>query len=67
MSIVKVIELIAESESSWEDATKNALNEAKKTVQNIQSIYVKDMKAIVGNNEIKKYRLNAKISFTINE
>ena len=67
MSIVKVIELIAESNNSWEDATKNALNEAQKTVQNIQSIYVKDMKAVVENNEIKKYRLNAKISFTINE
>ena len=66
MATVKVIELIAESEVGWEDAAKNALDEAKKTVQNIQNIYVKDMKAIVGNNEIVKYRLNAKVSFTIN-
>ncbi len=67
MATVKVIELISESNVGWEDAAKNALDEAKKTVQNIQSIYVKDMKAIVGNNEIVKYRLNAKVSFTINE
>ncbi len=65
MSIVKVIEVIAESNTGWEDATQNALNEASKTVKNIQNIYIKDLKAIVENNQVVKYRANAKVSFLI--
>lgn len=67
MSVVKVIELMANSNKSWEDAAQNALNEAKKTVKNIESIYVKDMKAIVENGEISNYRVNTKVSFKVGE
>jgi len=65
MSIVKVIEIIAESEKSWDDAANNALKEASKSVQNIKSIYVKNMEAKVSNDKIVKYRINAKISFLL--
>jgi len=65
MSIVKVIEVIAESEKSWDDAAKNAIKEASKSVKNIKSMYVENMEAKVDNNKIIKYRINAKISFVI--
>ena len=65
MSIVKVIEVIAESEKSWDDAAKNAIKEASKSVKNIKSIYVENMEAKVDDNKIIKYRINAKISFVI--
>lgn len=65
MSIAKVIEILAQSEKSWEDATQNALDEAAKTVRNIESIYVKDFQAIVENGEIVQYRVNAKITFVV--
>lgn len=65
MAIVKVIEVIASSEKSFDDATKNALKEASKSVDNIQSIYVKEMKANVENNEIVSYGVNAKVSFKV--
>ena len=65
MSIVKVIEVIAQSEVSWEDAAKKALKSASKSVDNIKSIYVSDMSAKVQNNNIVMYRINAKISFVI--
>lgn len=67
MSIVKVIELIAESDKGWEDATKNALTEAKKTVKNIESIYIKEMKAIVEDGDISKFRVNTKVSFRVGD
>ncbi|MBD3291221.1 dodecin domain-containing protein [candidate division KSB1 bacterium] len=67
MSIVKVIEVLAQSEKGWEDATRQALTEASKSVRNIQSIYVKEFQAIVENGEIKTYRVNAKISFLVGE
>lgn len=65
MSIVKVIEVIASSEKSFDDAVQNALNEAAKSVKGISSVYVKEMKANVTDNKIVSYGVNAKISFTI--
>jgi len=65
MSIVKVIEVLSESKESWEDATRQALQEAAKTLHNIRSIYIENMQAIVENNKITGYRINAKISFEL--
>lgn len=66
MAVVKVIEVIAGSEKSFDDATKNALKEASKSVDNITSIYIKEMKAEVENNEITSFGVNAKVSFLVN-
>lgn len=64
--IVKVIEILAESEKSWEDAADNAIKEAAKTVKNIKSIYISNMNAKVDKNKMVRYRINAKISFVVN-
>ncbi|MEX2410307.1 MAG: dodecin family protein [Candidatus Paceibacterota bacterium] len=66
MAIVKVIEVIASSDKSFDDATRNALTETSKTVKNIQSIYVKEMKAKVEGDKITSYGVIAKISFIVN-
>ncbi len=65
MSVVKVIEIMAESEKSWEDAANVALKAASKSVKNIKAIYINDMQAIVENDEIVRYRVNAKLSFLV--
>ena len=65
MAIVKVIEVIAASDKSFDDAVDNALKEASKSVDNIKSIYVKEMNANVTNNEITSYAVNAKVSFEV--
>lgn len=65
MSVVKVIEVIAASEKSFDDATKKALEEASRSVKNISSIYIKEMKADVKDNKIISYGVNAKISFNV--
>ena len=67
MSVVKVIEVLAQSPKSWEDAAQMALTEASKTLDNIQSIYIKDFKAIVNDGKISEYRINAKVSFVVGE
>lgn len=64
-AMVKVIEVLAQSEVSWEDAAQVALTEAAKTLRGIQSIYVQDMQAIVEDGRIAQYRINAKISFVL--
>ena len=65
MAIVKVIEVIASSDKSFDEAVKNALAETAKTVRNIDSIYVKDMKAHVKDNQIVSYGVICKISFRV--
>jgi len=64
-SIAKVIEVIAESDKSWDDAVKNALAEAARTVDDIKEIWISSMKAIVENNKVVRYRLTAKITFVL--
>ncbi|WP_201352815.1 dodecin family protein [Hydrogenimonas urashimensis] len=64
-SVVKVIEVIAQSKKSWEDAAANAVKEAAKSVENIKSIYIKDMSAKVEKGKIVLYRVNANISFVV--
>ncbi|WP_295421004.1 dodecin family protein [Sulfurovum sp.] len=63
--VVKVIEVLAQSEKSWEDAAASAIKAASKSVDNIKSIYIVDMSAEVKNDKIVNYRINAKISFVI--
>jgi flavin-binding protein dodecin len=65
MSIVKVIEVLAQSDKSWEDAAQEALREASKTVRNIRSMYIKEFQACIEDNKITNYRVDAKISFLI--
>jgi flavin-binding protein dodecin len=67
MSIVKVIELLAQSPVSWEDAAQKAIHEAAKTVHHIKSVYIKDHSVAVDeNNKIIEYRITAKLSFEVN-
>ncbi len=65
MSVVKIVELIGSSPVGWEEATKNALAEAVKTIKNIKSVYVKRCNAKVENNEIVQYRAVVKIAFVV--
>lgn len=65
MSIVKIIEVIGQSEKSWDDAAQNVLKEASKSVEEIREIWVSGQKAIVENNEIVEYRLTTKVSFVL--
>ncbi len=67
MSVVKVVEILAQSPNSWEDATKEAVRVASETIQGIQSIYIKEFQAVVENNQITAYRVDAKVSFLVKE
>lgn len=67
MAIVKVIELVADSNESWEAATQVAVTEASKTITNIQNVFVKNFQAIVNENKIVKYRVNVKVSFIVQD
>jgi len=62
---LKVIEILASSEKSWEDAVKNAVKKASKTLKGIRSVYVQDQSAVVKENQVVEFRVNCKISFEV--
>ncbi|MCW5516213.1 dodecin family protein [Muriicola sp. Z0-33] len=65
MSVLKVIEVLANSSESWEDAAKKAVAQAAKSVDNIKSVYINEQSATVKNGELDDYRVNVKITFEV--
>ncbi len=65
MAVLKVIEILASSENSWEDATRQAVKEASKTVKNIRSVYIKEQSCVVDGDAITHFRVTVKISFEV--
>ena len=65
MSTMKVIEILCNSTESWEDAARNGVEQASKTLKNIRSIYIKEQSAAVENGKITEYRVTAKVTFEI--
>jgi len=65
MTMLKVIEVLAQSDKSWEDAAANAVRQASESVRGIKSLYIKEMEATVVNGRITEYRINGKISFVL--
>lgn len=65
MAVLKVIEVLSNSNQSWEDAAKKAVQTASKSVKNIKSIYVKEQTGTVSGDQIVDYRVNVKITFEV--
>lgn len=66
MSVNKVIELMAESDKSWEDAAEKAIKQASKSVKGIRSIWIQDFSATVdAKGKLKTYRITAKVTFEV--
>ncbi|MCW4042583.1 MAG: dodecin family protein [Candidatus Bathyarchaeota archaeon] len=65
MAIVKILELVGSSDNSWDDAVKNALADASKTVEHIVGIDVLGFKAEVTDNKIANYKAHVKIAFSV--
>jgi len=66
MSIAKVIEVIAEGDSV-EGAVEAAVREAGRTVREIKQVYVEGIQALVEDNRVVKYRINAKVTFVVED
>lgn len=65
MGVLKVIEVLANSNEGWEDAAKNAVQEASKSVKNIRAVYINEQSATVKDGKIDDYRVNVKITFEV--
>jgi flavin-binding protein dodecin len=65
MSVAKVIEISAESPDGFEAAVREGIARASKTVENIQSAWVKEQKVVVENGNVTVFRVDMKITFVL--
>ena len=62
----KVIELLANSTKSWEDAAQNGVKHAAKSLRNIKSVNVNNMSGQVDKKGvITEFRVNVSITFEV--
>lgn len=64
-TIVKVVEVIAQSEMSFDDAVRSAVKEASKTLKGIKSVWIDNLSCTVNGDKIEEFRVNAKVSFQV--
>ncbi|MCK5435751.1 MAG: dodecin domain-containing protein [Nitrosomonadaceae bacterium] len=67
MSVVRVTELTASSTKGFEDAVRNGIQRAGKTLDNIKSAWIQEQSVVVDGNKVSEYRVNMKISFVLKE
>lgn len=65
MAVAKVIEIIAGSKSSFDDAVKQGLARAGDTVSNVTGAWVKDQSVTVEDGKITEYRVVMKVTFLL--
>jgi hypothetical protein len=63
--VAKVIELVGESSSSWQDAMEDAVREANKTMENITGVEVTNWTATVAGGKVNEYKVDVKIAFGV--
>ncbi len=63
--VIKVLELVGESDTDWHEAVQNAVEEASKTVDNITGVEVYNLTANVNDGKVSEYKANVKVAFTV--
>lgn len=67
MAVARISEVIGSSEKSWDDAVKNALQRANKTLRNLTGIEVTKMNASVKDGKVEEYRAHLRITFILED
>jgi flavin-binding protein dodecin len=67
MSVAKISEISATSSKSFEDALKEGLARANKTLRNVRSAWVKEQQVHVTNGVITEYQVNMLVTFVIDD
>jgi len=62
-SVYKIIELVGSSETSWEDAAKNAVERASKTLRDLRIAEVSTLDMKVEDGKVTAFRARVKLSF----
>lgn len=66
MSVAKIIEISSQSDKSFDDAIRQGIERANKTIRAVQGAWIKEQQIIVENGDIKGYRVDMKVTFILN-
>ena len=67
MAVAKVTELSVTSTKSFEDAIQQGVERATKTLRNVKSAWVKEMRVSVEDNKVSEYQVNLQVTFVLDE
>ena len=67
MSVARVTEISATSQSSFEDAINEGINRATSTLRGVEGAWVKDMNVLIENGSIKGYKVNMAVTFLLED
>ncbi len=65
MAVIKTIDLVGVSDSSWRNAAEQALAEATRTLRGVEGFDVLETSAIVDEGRITEYHTSVRIRFRI--
>jgi flavin-binding protein dodecin len=61
--VYRVIDVIGTSRTSWEDATKNAVETATKSLRDLRVAEVRQLDVKIENGKVVAYRARVQVSF----
>jgi flavin-binding protein dodecin len=67
MTVASVTEISAVSPDGFEEAIKEGVDRATKTLRNIEGCWVKDMNVLMENNQIVGYKVNLAVTFVLED
>jgi flavin-binding protein dodecin len=65
MSVARVTEITASSEKSFDDALKNGLKRATKTLKNVTAAWIASQEVVLSGDKITEYRVRMKVTFIL--
>lgn len=67
MSVARVTEIISGSSKSFDDALKEGVKRADKTLKNVKGAWVQDQQVLIKGGKIDEYRVTLKVTFVLEE
>ena len=67
MSVARVIEISATSETSFEDAIQQGISRATKTLRNVSGAWIKDQQVKINDGQIVGYQVNLQVTFVLDD
>jgi dodecin len=67
MSVARVTELSAVSETSFEDAIQQGVSRATSTLRGVEGAWIKDMNVLISDGNIKGYKVNLEVTFVLED
>ena len=65
MAVMKVIEVLANSTKSFEDAVQTGVSRVSKSVKGVRSAYINEQSVVVKSGKVVEYRVNLKVTFAV--